>query len=260
MHLVVDVGNTESVIGLMDDGRYELEAHWRVSTGAPRTPDEFRMLLRELLDEAGYGAHTLRRATVGSVVPSVTSVLVRALDTLAPGTVCLVDATSPLSVRIDVDEPLSVGADRIVNTLAASRLYERDTIAVDLGTATTFDCITKEGVFQGGVIAPGVRVGLDWFSTRTAKLPRIDLSLPQRVIGRRTEECMQSGVFFMVVDGIDGMVRRIKSEWGRPDAHVVATGGLASVVAPHCQEVHAVEPFLTLVGLAMAGDELSRGS
>lgn len=257
MHLVVDVGNTESVIGFMENGHHELKAQWRVSTGSPRTPDEFRMLLRSLLDEAGYGAHTVRRATVGSVVPSVTSVLMRALESLAPGTVQLVDATSPLSVRLDVDEPLSVGADRIVNTLAASRLYERDTIAVDLGTATTFDCITKEGVFQGGVIAPGVTVGLEWFSRRTAKLPRIDLSLPERVIGRRTEECMQSGVFFMAVDGIDGLVRRIKAEWGRPDAYVVATGGLAPVVAPHCEEVDTIEPFLTLVGLAMAGDELA---
>ncbi len=259
MHLVIDVGNTDSVVGLMRVGQRKLLAQWRISTALPRTPDEFRMLLRELLDEAGYGPHTIQRATVGSVVPAVTSVLVPALETLAPGTVQVVDASSPLSVTVDVDEPLSVGADRIVNTLAAARLYKRDTVVVDLGTATTFDCITADATFVGGVIAPGVTVGLEWFSQRTAKLPRIDLSLPARVMGRRTEECMRSGVFFMAVDGVDGIVRRIKEEWGRPDAFVVATGGLANVVAPHCAEVETIEPYLTLIGLAIAGEELAEG-
>ncbi|MEZ4414388.1 MAG: type III pantothenate kinase [Gemmatimonadota bacterium] len=258
MHLVVDIGNTESVVGLVPPGELRPSAHWRLSTNLPRTPDEFRMLLRALLDEAGYGAHRIERAVVGSVVPRVSSVLIPALESLTPGRVLSVDASSPLAVRLDVEEPRTVGADRIVNTLAAAHLYERDTIAVDLGTATTFDCITAEGVFQGGVIAPGVSVGLEWFAGRTAKLPRIDLSLPATVIGRRTEDCMRSGVFYMAVDGVDGMVDRIKEEWGKPDALVVATGGYSTLLGPHCRSVDLIEPFLTLMGLSLAGEQLTR--
>jgi type III pantothenate kinase len=158
-----------------------------------------------------------------------------------------------------VEEPRTVGADRVVNTLAARELYGRDTIAVDLGTATTYDLITADGVFMGGVIAPGVSAGLEWLGRRTAKLPRVELVPPGTTIGRRTETCIQSGVFWSAVDAIDGIVRRIIAEWGRKDPYVVATGGFAAVVAPHCATVQHVEPFLTLYGLAIAGRELAAG-
>ena len=137
-----------------------------------------------------------------------------------------VGPTSPLPIKLDVEEPLTVGADRIVNTLAAMEMYHRDTIAVDLGTATTFDCISADGVFLGGVISPGLSAGLEWLDRRTAKLPRVELERPPLVIGRRTETCIQSGVFFSAIEAVDGIVRRIKEEWGRPDALVVATGWL----------------------------------
>ena len=150
-----------------------------------------------------------------------------------------------------IDAMLEIGADRIVNTLAAAEIYRRDTIAVDLGTATTFDCITGDGAFIGGVIAPGVRTGAEMLVRRTAKLPRVELERPPRVIGRRTETCLHSGIFFGAVDGIDGIVRRIKDEWQRPDAYVVATGGLATTVAPHCTTVDLVEPFGELLPLVV---------
>jgi type III pantothenate kinase len=117
-----------------------------------------------------------------------------------------------------------VGADRIVNTLAAAHLFRRDTIVVDLGTATTYDCITADGVFLGGVIAPGLQSGQEWLAGRTAKLPRVELRPPERVIGRRTESCLQSGIFYSAVDAMDGIVRRIREEWERPDALVVGPG------------------------------------
>ena len=158
-----------------------------------------------------------------------------------------------------MEEPRTVGADRIVNTLAVRELYGRDTIAVDLGTATSFDLITADGVFMGGVIAPGVSAGLEWLGRRTAKLPRVELIPPEAAIGRRTETCIQSGVFYSAVDGVDGVVRRIVAEWGRADPYVVATGGFATVVGPHCTTVQHIEPFLTLYGLAIAGEELSGG-
>lgn len=256
MQLVVDVGNTETVVGLASSTT-ELVAHWRLSSKVPRTADELTALIRAFLAGDGIDGSQIVRGVVGSVVPSVNFVWSKTLRKLAGGSVVSVGPTSPLPIELDVEEPLTVGADRIVNTLAARELYHRDTIAVDLGTATTFDCITGEGVFQGGVISPGLPAGLDWLAARTAKLPRVELEPPPRVIGRRTEACIQSGVFYQAIESIDGIVRRIKLEWGRPDAYVVATGGFANAMGPHLTAVDEIEPFLTLYGLAMAGEHIA---
>jgi type III pantothenate kinase len=256
MQLVVDVGNTETVVGIVQ-GRTDLRGHWRISTKVPRTPDEYGHLLRGLLGEAGFQREDLQRGVIGSVVPSATEVLLPTLEAMVHGPVFVIDPDVPLPVRLEVDEPRTVGADRIVNTLAARELYRRDVIAVDLGTATTFDCITAEGVFVGGVIAPGVSAGLEWLAARTAKLPSVEFGPPSRVVGTRTESCIQSGIFFGVVDSVDGMVRRIREEWQRPDPLVVATGGYASLVGRHCVTVEKIEPWLTLYGLALAGDLLA---
>ncbi len=256
MQLVVDVGNTEAVIGAVS-GRTDVQGHWRVSTTVPRTADEFAYLIRGLLRDDGFEGATFDQAVLGSVVPSATDVLRPTLSRIVDGPVVVVDATSDLPIRLDVDEPLTVGADRVVNTLAACQLYGRDTIAVDLGTATTYDCISADGVFLGGVISPGVSVGLEWLGRRTAKLPRVEFKAPERVIGTRTDACIRSGIYYGVIDAIDGMVARIKSEWGRPDAFVVATGGYASTVGYAARSVDEVAPFLTLYGLAIAGELLA---
>lgn len=256
MDLVFDVGNTETVVGAYDGG--ELRAHWRISSDTRRTADEYGLLLRQLLATAGVAADApARSATVGSVVPTMTLTLQDACRRFLGVVPATVDARTPLPIRLDVEEPLTVGADRIVNTLAALRLYHADTIVVDLGTATTFDCITAEGVFVGGVIAPGVRTAAERLTERTAKLPRVELRAPERVIGRRTEACLQSGIFYGAVDAIDGTVRRIKEEWERPNALVVATGGLAGLIGPYCATVALVEPFLTLQGLLFAHEHLA---
>ncbi len=260
--LVADVGNTETVFGLLDlDGR-EVLRHWRVSTRVPRTEAEYGVLLRALLStDAGLSTGEgppapIRRGVIGSVVPSGDRTLRRVMSALVDGNVFNVSARSDLPIRLDVEEPLTVGADRIVNTLAAKVRFGRDTIAVDLGTATTFDCITADGVFRGGVIAPGLSAGLDWLARSTAKLPTVELVPPDEVVGRRTETCIQSGVFYSVVDAIDGMVRRIRADWGSEDLLVVATGGFAPVVGPHAATVDRIEPFLTLEGLGIAGAHL----
>jgi len=256
MHLVVDIGNTETVIGLMaPDG--EVLAHWRLSTGLPRTADEYDHLIHGLLTRKGVDVADLKRGVLGSVVPSVTERIRKALEGIITGPVFAVGPEVELPITLDVDEPQTVGADRIVNTLAAMELFRRDTIAVDLGTATTFDCITGDGIFLGGVIAPGVQVGLEWLGRRAAKLPRVEFRPPALVIGRRTEACMESGVFFSTVDAIDGIVGRIKEEWKKPGALVVATGGYAGLLAPHCKTVERVEPFLTLHGLFLAGRHMA---
>jgi type III pantothenate kinase len=250
MILAFDIGNTDTVIGLFDD--LELLESWRVSTQPERTADELGLLVRALIRESGFDADAVTGTAIGSVVPQMTAVTTDMCDAHLGAHVLVVDADTKLPIRLDVDEPRSVGADRIVNTLAAQHLFRRDSIVVDLGTATTFDCISADGVFRGGVIAPGVRTGADTLVRRTAKLPRVDFQLPARTIGRRTEDALRAGIFFAAVDAIDGIVRRIQREWQRPDTIVVATGGLAPIIAPHCTTVHRVEPFITLTGLALA--------
>lgn len=251
MILVFDVGNTETTIGLFE--AEALRANWRINTDATRTPDELALTLRGLLLAVGIGPGTVRGVAIGSVVPSMTDPLGEACHQLFGVTPRVVDARSPLPITLDVLEPLTVGADRIINTLAASRLYASDTIVVDLGTATTYDCITADGVFLGGVIAPGVRTSAETLFRRTSKLPATELVAPERVIGRRTEECIRSGVVYGAADVVDGLVRRIRREWPTPRTPlVIATGGLAPMIAPLCETVDRVEPALTLVGLRMA--------
>jgi len=256
VQLVVDVGNTETVVGLARSAT-ELVGHWRISSGVSRTADELTALLRALLAGDGVDPSDINRGVIGSVVPSVNHAWTKTLAHIVGDHVVSVGPASKLSIELDVEEPLTVGADRIANTLAARELYHRDTIVVDLGTATTFDCITREGVFVGGVISPGVLAGLEWLAARTAKLPFVELRPPGVVIGRRTETCIQSGVFYQAVDSVDGIVRRIKGEWGKPDACVAVTGGFATTFGPHLVTVDEIEPFLTLYGLAMAGEELA---
>lgn len=252
MILVFDVGNTELTIGLFSEA--ELRGHWRVMTDVARTPDEFGVLLRTLLDARGFRPGDVDSAAIGSVVPRVTGPLARACtEYFEVGDPLIVDARAALPIQLQVDEPMTVGADRLINTLAASRLYERDAIVVDLGTATTFDCITAEGVFLGGAIAPGVVTASETLTRRTSKLPATELSIPARAIGTRTEDCIRAGVMFGAADAIDGMVARIKHEWPRKQTPVViATGGLADTLATLCKSFDRVEPYLTLQGLQIA--------
>jgi type III pantothenate kinase len=253
--LVFDVGNTETTVGLFDGE--QLVRHWRLTTDASRTPDELGLMIAMLLRSADVAADAITGAAVGSVVPPITGPLTDACEQWLHTPAIVVDAAAGLPIHVDVDEPLTVGADRLINTLAASRMFGRDTIVVDLGTATTFDCITADGTFIGGVIAPGVRTSAETLFRRTSKLPATELVPPARVIGRRTEECIRAGVVFGAADSIDGIVRRIKGEWPTDAVpFVVATGGLAETLKPYCQELERVEPFLTLHGLRMAYDHI----
>lgn len=254
MILAIDAGNTETTLALFD-GENVVD-HWRLNTDQSRTSDELGLLLQSLL--SSVPGNSLTGVAIGSVVPLFTSPLVEACQRWLGLRALVVDATSALPITLDVLEPLSVGADRILNTLAASRLYQRDTIVVDLGTATTFDCITRGGVFIGGVISPGVRISAETLFRRTSKLPAPDLAAPASVIGKRTEDCIRAGVLFGAADAIDGIVRRIKGEWpGKENPLVVATGGLAQSIAPHCAEINKVEPLLTLRGLQIAHAHLT---
>ena len=255
MLLAIDIGNTEITAGLFRGEA--LSAHWRMTTNPDRTPDEWAAAIGAFLVHRGHSPNEVRAACIASVAPGVTGSVSDGIAEATGARPVTVDARSPLPVVLDVDDPLSVGADRIVNVLAAAEIYRSDLVVVDFGTATTFDCITADGRFIGGAIMPGLRTSADQLTRRAAKLPATELQAPGRAIGRRTEECIQAGVLFGSADAVDGMVERIRAEWptsGQPRS--IATGGLARLVAPICTRIDAVDLELTLNGLRVAARHL----
>ena len=255
MILAFDIGNTETTAALFDGEK--VGPHWRLTTNVPRTPDEYVLLLRSLFAAAGMDIATVSGSAICSVVPPVTQTLVHACIERFGRSPAIIDAHAGLPVRLEVDEPFTVGADRVANTLAASRLYKRDTIIVDLGTATTYDCITADGAFIGGIIQPGVGTSAETLFRRTAQLAATELVPPQKVIGTRTDECIRSGVLYGAADSIDGLVRRIKKEWGVTTPLVIATGGFAETLRPFCETFDEVDTFLTLQGVRLGYEILT---
>lgn len=255
MILAFDVGNTETTAALFDGD--DIRAHWRVTTNLPRTSDEYSLLLRSLLHSEGMEPSSVLGSAICSVVPPVTQILEAACEDCFGNAPQLVDARAKLPIKLDVDEPLSVGADRVANTLAASRIWKRDAIVVDLGTATTYDCITAHGAFIGGIIQPGVRTSAETLFRRTSQLAATELIPPKHVIGTRTDECIRSGVLYGAADSIDGLVRRIKQEWSVESPIVIATGGLADTLRSYCESFDEVDPFLTLKGVKLGYDILT---
>ena len=255
MLLALDIGNTEITVGLFNQN--DLEGHWRLTTNPDRTPDEWASAIGGFLVHSGHSPNEVRAVCLASVAPTVTQSIIDGVARTTGCTGVTVDARTPLPVTLDVDEPLSVGADRIVNVLAAVELFRADAVVVDFGTATTFDCVTAESRFLGGAIMPGLRTSADQLTRRAAKLPATELRAPARAIGRRTEECIQAGVLFGTADAVDGMVRRIAAEWPKKSRpRVVATGGLAPVVAPLSNTIEVTDPDLTLRGLRIAAGHI----
>jgi type III pantothenate kinase len=255
MLLALDVGNTEITIGLFAGA--ELERSWRVTTHPSRTADEWAALLRAFFSQSGLDITDVDRSIIASVVPSHTEALADGLLDATGTTALIVGPDSPLPIRLDVEEPATVGADRVVNTLAASRLFRVDTIVVDFGTATTLDCITKDGRFLGGIIAPGVKTAGENLVRKAAKLSATELHPPARALGKRSDECIRAGLVYGTADAVDGMVRRLKAEWPtREVPRVIATGGYAALIAKHSTEIEEVHPDLTLQGLRLAAELL----
>ncbi len=253
--LAVDVGNTEITLGLFRGDR--LAARWRLTTMAGRTPDEWAALVIAYLGHAGISTQEVVAAIEGSVAPSVTVPLADGVERALGLRPTSVGPESGLPVVLDVDEPHTVGADRVVNALAAIELYGRDAVVVDFGTATSFDCVTGDGRFIGGVIAPGVLAAAENLVRRAAKLTATELTPPERVIGRRTDDCIRSGVLLGTADSVDGLIGRIRAEWpGGGSPYVVATGGLAPTFVALCRHIEHHEPDLTLVGLRSAASHV----
>jgi len=248
MLLAVDVGNTEIVLGVFQGD--DLRHTWRLSTRAESTSDELALQLAGLLEHRDL---ELRRDVTGMCVASVVPDLTGALREMAEGYLSFrpvfVGPGTRTGVPILTDNPREVGADRVVNALAAFRRFGGPSIVVDFGTSTNFDVISTKGEFVGGVIGPGIQVSAASLVSRTARLPRVELTAPPSVIGTNTVECIQSALVFGTAEMVDGIVGRIGAEIG--EATTIATGGLAPVVIPHCRTIQHHEPWLTLEGLRL---------
>jgi type III pantothenate kinase len=246
MILVVDVGNTHTVIGLYQ-GKKLLE-HWRLLTEAERTADEYGVLLRSLFSAHELQFSAVQGIAVSCVVPPMNNVMEELAQKYFRMHPLVVGPGIKTGMPILYDNPREVGADRIVNAVAAYERYRDVTIVVDFGTATTFDFVTAAGEYLGGAIVPGVGISLDALYNKTAKLYRVELVKPPKVIGRNTVHAIQSGVFFGYTALVDGMIERIQKEH-KVNARVLATGGFAQLIASESARIEEVDEFLTLQGL-----------
>lgn len=250
MLLVIDVGNTNIVIGILEGD--EVLHHWRLTT-TNRTTDEFGLALLQLMNHQGVTSKQVRGAIISCVVPSTLYAIEKACRRYLELDPMVVGRGLKTGMRVRMDNPREVGADRIVNAVAAVEKYGGPIVVADFGTATTFDCINGDGDYVGGVIAPGYQISADALFTRTSKLPRIELERPRKVVGTNTVHSMQSGLYWGYVGLMDGLASRCRAELG-PDTRCIATGGLANVFAQDSKEIERVDEFLTLVGLRILYD------
>lgn len=248
MLLAIDIGNTNIVLGVYDEE--QLIACWRAATRAERTTDEHAVLLANFFAQRDLSFSAMDGCILSSVVPPLTPVFVDLGERYLGTMPLVVGGGIKTGVRIRYDNPQEVGADRVVNALAAKRLYGTPIVVVDFGTATTFDCVSAEGDYLGGAIAPGIGISVEALFRHTARLPRIELALPPRAIGTNTVASMQSGVLYGYVGLVEGLVSRLKKELGGR-VRVIATGGMAGVIARQTPVIEAVNPDLTLEGLRL---------
>ena len=251
MLLAIDAGNTNCVFALLDGD--EIKTRWRIATDPRRTADEYAVWLHQLLALEGYGRSDVSRVIIGTVVPRALhnlEVLSNKYFGVAP--IVAGQGKAEWPIALDVAEPHTVGADRVLNSIAAHAKHKGDLIVIDFGTATTFDAVDFSGAYKGGVIAPGINLSLDALVGAAAKLPRIAIAAPEdeSVIGRTTETQMLIGVYWGYVAMIEGLVVRMKAEIGRP-VTVIATGGLAILFDKHTDAFDVIEPDLTIQGLAL---------
>jgi type III pantothenate kinase len=241
--LAIDVGNTQTALGLFEQA--ELTRHWRLATEAHRTGDELGILLGGLVD-----LHSVDGITLSSTVPA----LVRAYEELADGAGVALLVLGPgvrTGIPVAYDNPHEVGPDRIANAVAARERYGAPCIVVDFGTSTNFDVVSAAGEYVGGVLAPGIEISMDALFERAARLVKVDFAAPPTPIGRTTATALQSGLVYGFAGQVDGIVGHIRDELGEATAQVVATGGLATLIAPHAKTIDRVDPFLTLEGLRL---------
>jgi type III pantothenate kinase len=246
--LALNVGNS-NITGAVWEGE-RLAAHFRLHTQTARTVDEYSVLIKALLAQRDVGRDMVHAVAICSVVPPLTSVIVSAVDGLGDSDPLLVGPGLRTAITLGYEDPTQLGPDRIANAEAAYARYGGPVIAVDMGTATTVDAVTGLGVFEGGAIAPGVGISVDALYGRASRLRRVDLAVPERAIGRNTADGLRSGVILGFAGQVDALVRHISRELGGTP-YVVATGGLAYLIAPASQTINDVVPLLTLEGIRL---------
>lgn len=248
MLFTVDIGNTNIMFGVFKER--DLINHWRIGTDKNKTSDEYGVLFRNLLDISGVEVNSIRGAAISCVVPTLLDVIVKALKSYFDVNPLVVGPGIKTGMPILYHNPKDVGADRIVNAVAAFDEYKSSVIVVDFGTATTFDCVSEKGEYIGGTIATGILVSAEALFGSASKLPRVEIVTPKTVIGKNTVHCIQSGLVFGYAGLVDGIVGRIKDEMGT-SPKVVATGGLASVIASESKSLQYIDEFLSLKGLRL---------
>lgn len=248
MILVFDVGNTNIVLGVFKDN--QLAANWRLSTNRNRTSDEYGILLKELFSFSGIEMSLIKAVVISTVVPPLTFTLERTCRKYFNLLPLVVGPGIKTGLSIKYENPREVGADRIVNAVAGIERYGVPLIIVDFGTATTFCAINAKGEYTGGSIAPGITISTEALFARAAKLPRVEIAKPPSVIGKNTVNAMQSGILYGFVGQVDEIVKRMKKELGE-NTRVIATGGLASLIAQESAYIELVDPYLTLHGLKL---------
>ncbi len=248
MLFTVDIGNTNIMFGIFKE-RYLIN-HWRIGTDKNKTSDEYGVLFRSLLAIRGVEVNSIRGAVISCVVPTLLDVIVKALKSYFDVNPLVVEPGIKTGMPILYHNPKDVGADRIVNAVAAFDEYKSSVIVVDFGTATTFDCVSEKGEYLGGTIATGILVSAEALFGSASKLPRVEIVTPKTVIGKNTVHSMQSGLVFGYAGLVDGIVGRIKDEMGT-SPKVVATGGLASVIASESKSLQYIDEFLSLKGLRL---------
>ena len=247
MILVFDVGNTNIVFGIYKDKK--LVDNWRLSTNSQQTADEYGMIINQLFSFQGYKPSDIEAVVISSVVPTIMYTLEHMTRKYFNKDPLVVGSGIKTGINIKYDNPKEVGADRIVNAVAAHELYGGPLIIIDFGTATTFCVVSESGEYLGGAISPGVRISMDALFQRTAKLPRVELVKPKTVICKNTVSSIQSGVIYGYVGQIDYIVRRMKKEMGCDNVKVIATGGLSKLIASESETIDVVDGLLTLEGL-----------
>ncbi len=251
MLFAIDVGNTNTVLGLFDDQR--LVQQWRIETKKERTADELGVLLKELFAHSKIDLKAIEGIIISNVVPPMQHALESMARRYLHQEPMNVGPKTKIKIKNRYHHPSEVGADRIVNAAAAYHKYPRALIVVDFGTATTFDYISPKGEYLGGAIAPGIMISNEALFTHASKLPRVEIAKPAKVIGRRTIESIQSGIFYGYVSMVDGLVEKIKKEV-KTKPKVIATGGLAGLIAKDSKTIESVAPHLTLEGLRLIWD------
>ncbi|MBM7557163.1 type III pantothenate kinase [Halanaerobacter jeridensis] len=251
MLLTVDVGNTNTVLGLYEGE--ELIVDWRISTDKQKTIDEYGILLLNLFSSEDLELEEVDKMIISSVVPPVINILEEVAVRYFGLEPLIVGPGVKTGMEIRVDNPKEVGADRIVNAIAAYELYDGPLVIVDFGTATTFCAVSEDGAYLGGSIAPGINISAEALFSQAAKLPKIELAVPENVIGKNTHDSLQSGIIYGYIDLVNGIVKRMKEEFA-PEAKVVATGGLSDLISPATEEININHQFLTLEGLRIISE------